>query len=149
MSPTRFSISWLGIFRARPGDLWEAHDERQAAGVLQRDNADPLCPQSYQYEKVWQDYVIASTAISNDRMISIISCRKDSVKKGWRGPRRNIMIKYTEKQIGELDKFYKHPRNLVDLFEDTVKNGWSKRHWNETLKPNSMNGSPTNGWPKE
>ena len=30
------------------------------------------------------------------------------------------MIKYTEKQIEELDKFYKHPRNLVDLFEDTA-----------------------------
>ena len=30
------------------------------------------------------------------------------------------MIRYTEKQIEELDKFYKHPRNLVDLFEDTA-----------------------------
>jgi long-chain acyl-CoA synthetase len=30
------------------------------------------------------------------------------------------MITYTEKQIEELDKFYKHPRNLVDLFEDTA-----------------------------
>ena len=33
------------------------------------------------------------------------------------------MIKYTEKQIEELDKFYKHPRNLVDLFEGTVTKG--------------------------
>ena len=30
------------------------------------------------------------------------------------------MLAYTEKQIAELDKFYKHPRNLVDLFEDTA-----------------------------
>jgi long-chain acyl-CoA synthetase len=37
------------------------------------------------------------------------------------------MIKYTEKQIKELDKFYKHPRNLVDLFEDTVAK-WSDRN---------------------
>ena len=37
------------------------------------------------------------------------------------------MIKYTEKQIEELDKFYKHPRNLVDLFEDTVVK-WGDRN---------------------
>jgi long-chain acyl-CoA synthetase len=37
------------------------------------------------------------------------------------------MIKYTEKQIEELDKFYKHPRNLVDLFEDTVTK-WGDRN---------------------
>jgi len=37
------------------------------------------------------------------------------------------MIKYTEKQIEDLDKFYKHPRNLVDLFEDTVAK-WGDRN---------------------
>jgi long-chain acyl-CoA synthetase len=37
------------------------------------------------------------------------------------------MIRYTEKQIEELDKFYKHPRNLVDLFEDTVTK-WGDRN---------------------
>ena len=37
------------------------------------------------------------------------------------------MIKYTEKQIAELDKFYKHPRNLVDLFEDTVAK-WGEKN---------------------
>ncbi|MBN2436973.1 MAG: AMP-binding protein [Deltaproteobacteria bacterium] len=37
------------------------------------------------------------------------------------------MIRYTEKQIEELDKFYKHPRNLVDLFEDTVAR-WGDRN---------------------
>jgi long-chain acyl-CoA synthetase len=37
------------------------------------------------------------------------------------------MIKYTEKQIEELDKFYKHPRNLVDLFEDSVAK-WGDRN---------------------
>ena len=36
-------------------------------------------------------------------------------------------MKYTEKQIEELDKFYKHPRNLVDLFEDTVAK-WGDRN---------------------
>jgi long-chain acyl-CoA synthetase len=30
------------------------------------------------------------------------------------------MIEYTPKQIEELDKYYQHPRNLVDLFEDTA-----------------------------
>ena len=30
------------------------------------------------------------------------------------------MIKYNARQIKELDKYYKHPNNLVDLFEDTV-----------------------------
>ena len=44
------------------------------------------------------------------------------------------MIKYTEKQIGELDKFYKHPRNLVDLFEDTVKK-WGGRNAIGTKNP--------------
>lgn len=37
------------------------------------------------------------------------------------------MINYTEKQIEALDKFYKHPRNLVDLFEDTVAK-WGDRN---------------------
>ncbi len=37
------------------------------------------------------------------------------------------MIQYTEKQIEELGKFYKHPRNLVDLFEDTVTK-WGDRN---------------------
>ena len=37
------------------------------------------------------------------------------------------MIKYTEKQIEELDKYYKHPRNLVDLFEDTAAK-WGDRN---------------------
>ncbi|MCX5850173.1 MAG: AMP-binding protein [Deltaproteobacteria bacterium] len=37
------------------------------------------------------------------------------------------MIVYTEKQIEELDKFYKHPRNLVDLFEDTAAK-WGDRN---------------------
>jgi long-chain acyl-CoA synthetase len=37
------------------------------------------------------------------------------------------MIKYTEKQIKELDKYYKHPRNLVDLFEDTAAK-WGDRN---------------------
>ncbi len=37
------------------------------------------------------------------------------------------MITYTEKQIEELDKFYKHPRNLVDLFEDTAAK-WGDRN---------------------
>jgi long-chain acyl-CoA synthetase len=36
------------------------------------------------------------------------------------------MITYTEKQIAELDKYYKHPRNLVDLFEDTAAK-WGDR----------------------
>ncbi|MFA5323857.1 MAG: AMP-binding protein [Smithella sp.] len=37
------------------------------------------------------------------------------------------MIAYTEKQIEALDKFYKHPRNLVDLFEDTAAK-WGDRN---------------------
>jgi len=37
------------------------------------------------------------------------------------------MIKYSEKQIKELDKFYRHPRNLVDLFEDTAAK-WGDRN---------------------
>jgi long-chain acyl-CoA synthetase len=37
------------------------------------------------------------------------------------------MIRYTEKQIEELDKFYKHPRNLVDLFEDSFAR-WGDRN---------------------
>lgn len=37
------------------------------------------------------------------------------------------MIQYTAKQIEELDKFYKHPRNLVDLFEDTAAK-WGDRN---------------------
>lgn len=31
------------------------------------------------------------------------------------------MIKYTKKQIAELDNYYRHPSNLVDMFEDSVK----------------------------
>jgi len=37
------------------------------------------------------------------------------------------MLKYSQKQIEGLDKFYKHPRNLVDLFEDTVTK-WGERN---------------------
>ncbi len=36
------------------------------------------------------------------------------------------MIKYTPKQIKELDRFYKFPNNLVDLFEESVKK-WPER----------------------
>jgi hypothetical protein len=35
------------------------------------------------------------------------------------------MIQYTEEQIAKLDKYYKHPRNLVDLFENSVAK-WTK-----------------------
>ena len=44
------------------------------------------------------------------------------------------MIQYTQKQIEELDKFYKHPRNLVDLFEDTVTK-WGDRNAIGTKNP--------------
>ena len=44
------------------------------------------------------------------------------------------MIPYTEKQIEELDKFYKHPRNLVDLLEDTVAK-WGDRNAIGTKNP--------------
>jgi hypothetical protein len=44
------------------------------------------------------------------------------------------MIKYTRQQIEELDKFYKHPRNLVDLFEDTVTK-WGERNAIGTKNP--------------
>jgi len=37
------------------------------------------------------------------------------------------MLQYSQKQIEGLDKFYKHPRNLVDLFEDTVTK-WGERN---------------------
>ena len=37
------------------------------------------------------------------------------------------MLQYSQKQIEELDKFYQHPRNLVDLFEDTVTK-WGERN---------------------
>ena len=37
------------------------------------------------------------------------------------------MMTYTQKQIEELDKFYKHPRNLVDLFEDAAAK-WGDRN---------------------
>ena len=37
------------------------------------------------------------------------------------------MMTYTRKQIEELDKFYKHPRNLVDLFEDAAAK-WGDRN---------------------
>ncbi|MCU0846251.1 MAG: hypothetical protein MUD12_00005, partial [Spirochaetes bacterium] len=36
------------------------------------------------------------------------------------------MIKYSPKQIKELDRFYKFPNNLVDLFEESVKK-WPER----------------------
>jgi long-chain acyl-CoA synthetase len=36
-------------------------------------------------------------------------------------------MSYTQQQIQELDKFYKHPRNLVDLFEDSAKK-WGERN---------------------
>ena len=36
------------------------------------------------------------------------------------------MIKYTKKQIAELNKFYERPNNLVDLFEDS-SNKWPDR----------------------
>jgi long-chain acyl-CoA synthetase len=44
------------------------------------------------------------------------------------------VIQYTQKQIEELDKFYKHPRNLVDLFEDTVTK-WGDRNAIGTKNP--------------
>lgn len=44
------------------------------------------------------------------------------------------MITYTEKQIEELDKYYKHPRNLVDLFEDTAAK-WGDRNAIGTKNP--------------
>jgi len=44
------------------------------------------------------------------------------------------VIKYTEKQIEELGKFYKHPRNLVDLFGDTVTK-WGDRNAIGTKNP--------------
>ncbi len=44
------------------------------------------------------------------------------------------MIKYTEKQIEELDKCYKHPRNLVDLFEDSSAK-WGDRNAIGTKNP--------------
>jgi long-chain acyl-CoA synthetase len=37
------------------------------------------------------------------------------------------MIGYTKKQIKELDAYFKHPRNLVDLFEDSVRK-WGNRN---------------------
>jgi long-chain acyl-CoA synthetase len=44
------------------------------------------------------------------------------------------MIKYTEKQIEELDKYYRHPRNLVDLFEDSAAK-WGERNAIGTKNP--------------
>ena len=44
------------------------------------------------------------------------------------------MLKYSQKQIEELDKFYKHPRNLVDLFEDSMKK-WGDRNAIGTKNP--------------
>ena len=44
------------------------------------------------------------------------------------------MLKYSQKQIEGLDKFYKHPRNLVDLFEDTVTK-WGERNAIGTKNP--------------
>ncbi len=44
------------------------------------------------------------------------------------------MIKYTEEQIINLDKYYKHPRNLVDLFEDSVVS-WPDRNAIGTKNP--------------
>jgi len=44
------------------------------------------------------------------------------------------MTAYTKKQIAELDRYYKHPRNLVDLFEDTVRK-WGDRPAMGTKNP--------------
>ena len=44
------------------------------------------------------------------------------------------MLQYSQKQIEGLDKFYKHPRNLVDLFEDTVTK-WGERNAIGTKNP--------------
>ncbi len=44
------------------------------------------------------------------------------------------MLKYSQKQIEGLDKFYKHPRNLVDLLEDTVTK-WGERNAIGTKNP--------------
>ncbi len=44
------------------------------------------------------------------------------------------MLKYTQKQIEALDKYYKHPRNLVDLFEDSAKK-WGNRNAIGTKNP--------------
>ncbi len=44
------------------------------------------------------------------------------------------MLQYSQKQIEELDKFYQHPRNLVDLFEDTVTK-WGERNAIGTKNP--------------
>ncbi|MBP7585977.1 MAG: hypothetical protein KBA61_18175, partial [Spirochaetes bacterium] len=37
------------------------------------------------------------------------------------------MIKYSAKEIKQLDGYFKHPNNLVDLFEDTVAK-WGNRN---------------------
>jgi len=44
------------------------------------------------------------------------------------------VLKYTQKQIEALDGFYKHPRNLVDLFEDTAAK-WGARNAIGTKNP--------------
>lgn len=44
------------------------------------------------------------------------------------------MLKYTPEQIAELDHFYNHPRNLVDLFEDTAAK-FGTRHAIGTKNP--------------
>ncbi len=44
------------------------------------------------------------------------------------------MIAYTKKQIKELDTYYKDPRNLVDLFENSVKE-WGSRNAFGTKNP--------------
>lgn len=64
--------------------------------------------------------------------MSIYSGTDHSHEPNTKGER--IMITYTEKQIAELDKFYKHPRNLVDLFEDTAAR-WSDRNAIGTKNP--------------
>jgi len=37
------------------------------------------------------------------------------------------MIEYTAEQIAQLDTYYYHPKNLVDLFEDSAKK-WGERN---------------------
>jgi len=44
------------------------------------------------------------------------------------------MQRYTTEQIEELDRFYQHPRNLVDLFEDTAAK-WGTRNAIGTKNP--------------
>ncbi len=48
--------------------------------------------------------------------------------------KENKMIKYDDKKIKELDPFYAHPRNLVDLFEDSAKK-WPNKNAFGTKNP--------------